>query len=437
VGANDARGVRPGYGWAVGAFGFAFLGGFLGWLAIVMSNRIRRTSTDIVWQATLAVAIAAAAVAVLLAVGAFRRGGGVLVARIAAVIAVASAVVSPIGVALARPSTPYVRISAFAASDGMHRWTDSPHLVDAYTVRSGPPGTIIATGESSSGLCDTNPAQATIATATGAIKSLVTNDVQPGELGFTGSFVIGIGGARSTPRSPNAAVDITIGYEASNGGPSHPVLQATDTTTGAVRWQAAITNASLGTAPITPLWVDDNVVIAASLATGPSDQISVGSGTQATPTTTAVPPPVVLGSGSSVIALDAATGTELWRAHVGSPGEPVAAAAGPAGVAVATSTVLTLRSLDTGSVLATTPLPGGALAASSDSGGITSNPLIVSGNTIAVVTSDSELTAYDASLSPRWHQHLAIRHDPAALQLGTAGDAIYTIDQTADPTSGC
>jgi hypothetical protein len=66
-----ASGVRPGYGWAVGAFGFAFLAGFLGWLAIVMSHRIRRTSTNIVWQATLAVAIAAALVGVLLAVGAW------------------------------------------------------------------------------------------------------------------------------------------------------------------------------------------------------------------------------------------------------------------------------------------------------------------------------------------------------------------------------
>jgi hypothetical protein len=433
-----AKGVRAGYGWAVGAFGFAFLAGFLGWLAIVMSHRIRRTSANIVWQATLAVAIAAAAVAVLLAIGAWRRGGGVGVARVAAVIAAASVIAAPIGVAWARPSAPYVRISAFAVADGSPRWTASPHLLDSYTVRPGPAGAILVTGESTRGLCNTNPAQATLAAASGKVKSLVTDGFQPNLLGVTGGIAFGFGGGgASSNRAPNATVDITASYEPSNGGPGHPVLQATDTTTGAVRWRVPITSAILGSLPITPLWVDDQLVIAASIAVGTNPQISIGAGDQTTPTTAGSPPPISLGSGSTVIALDAATGTERWREHLGSPGETVAAAAGPAGVAVVTSTALTLRSLQSGSVLASTPLTAGGVTTSSRDTGASSNRLLVNGDTVALVTANADLIAYGTSLSQRWRRHLSIHHDPAALQLQAAGDAIYTIDQESDPTSGC
>jgi len=437
---GNGNGVRPGYGWGVGAFGMAFLSGFLGWLAIVMAGRIRLTSTDIVWQATLAVAIAAAAVALLLAVGAWRRGGGVGVARVAAVIAVASVVVTPIGVALARPSAPYVRISAFASADGRLRWTATPHLVEAQSLRPGAPGTVVVGGEAAVGLCDTRPAQATIATTNGAVRSQATSGLEPdltGAAGPVGTFIIAEGSGGSPDRAPNATIDVTVGFEPSNGTAGDRVLQAADSTTGQVRWRVPVTTADLGVPPITPLWVDNQVVIAASLISGPNPFISGDSG-QSTPTTASSPPPLMLGSGSTVVALAASTGRELWRANIGSEGEVVTAAAGPAGVAVATQTALTLRNLETGSVVATAPLATGVISeGSANVFGYPSNPLIVTGDTIALATADSDLTVYGPTLAERWQQHLSIHHDPSALQLQSAGDTIYAIDQLSDPTSGC
>lgn len=245
----------------------------------------------------------------------------------------------------------------------------------------------------------------------------------------------GTGG--SADRAPDATIDVSAQLEPSYGEADGRVLQATDSSTGKLRWQVPITTSGLGVPPITPLWVDSQVVIVASLATGPNPLIGVAGGS-VTPPTTIGGPPVVLGSGSTLVALSASTGSELWRAGIGATGTLVSAAAGPAGVAVATQTALSLRDLDTGAVVATTPLSAGTISGfSQEVYGYPSNPLIVTGDTIALATSDANLTAYSPTLTRRWQRRLSIHHDPSALQLEAAEGTIYTIDQVSDPTSGC
>ena len=433
---GDERGVRPGYGWAVGSLAIAFLSAFLGWLAIVMSHRIRKPSSDIVWQATLAVVMATAVVAFLLARGAWRRGGGVAVARLAAILAAGSFIASPIGVAIARPGTRYVRVSDYAAADGALRWTASPHLVGVQTVRARSAGTIEVGGDAPNGSCDTNPARAVLDARTGRTQSITTST--PGSftpLATTGGVIaFGTGGA--PPRAANASLDVTLTRQPSVNGSGEPlVVQATDSASGQIRWQVA-TNSGFGGPPLFPLWVDDRVVITASLATGNGFVAASSAPNPVTPTATK--PLLQIGSGSTILALAASDGHELWRAHVGPAGQPVVAAAGPIGVAVATDSTLSLRDLQTGTVSATTPLSAGAInAVLGDLAGAPSNPIVVTTGTVALVTSASVLQTYDPALHPRWQHRLFVHHDRSALQLEAAGDALFVIDQVTDPTAGC
>jgi len=138
-----------------------------------------------------------------------------------------------------------------------------------------------------------------------------------------------------------------------------------------------------------------------------------------------------------VLALAADSGRELWRLPVVANDVPVSVAAGSAGVMIANDQDLTLRNLRTGAVTATKPLPAALLNTGAANAPGPSAAILVADDRIAVATAAPELVVYGTTLNERWRHHFNLHHDPGAVELTATGDAIYMIDQVADPTTGC
>ena len=425
---SGASAVRNGYGWGVGAVGFAFLSGFFAWISDFASSREAGRSTDFLWQVPLILGLGAGVVALLLAYAAWRRGGGRTMGMVAAAGAVGSMVAAPILVAAARPRPVFIQVESVDPVRGTAGWTSHPHLVEANSIRPVSGGLVEIDGFEAQGRCNSVPATAVLDGHTGAVRSLTASAPGP-SAPLVGPALAGEPGAPSVSVLDQPPI-----------GPGQSFLvAATDAGSGTSLWERVVT-AAPGSAPVGVEWSGRQTVVLSNGIDMKFAALKAGAGAAFVAPPVSVPPDAAQGVGTPtsrtgsiattalpmVIALSAVDGHELWRAQVSGTDRAAGIAAGSNGVVTSDGPTLTWRDLRTGAALATRTIPSSV-----------PSQLAVSGSSVAVLDTAGVLTGFDATLVRRWQLTVPTRPENGPDQVASASGDFLILQPGKVAGSNC
>ena len=421
---DDASPVKSGYGWGVGAVGLAFLSGFFGWISDFAASRVNGRSPDMAWQIPLVLTFGAGVVALLLALAAWRRGGGKVMGTVAAIGAVASMVASPILVVGARPHPTSVQVQGIDPVHGSILWTSHPHLVGTNLIRALASGLIEIDGFKAQGHCNSIPAVATLDAHTGSVLSLTGSTPVP-DHGSNGPALAGEPGASS----------VTVSAEPPTGPDQLYLVEATVATSGRTVWQRLV-SAAPGSLPLGVVWSGrDTVVLSNEIAmksalraglqpafAGPPISAPASPSPPAADSATSVSVPAL----PTVLVLSAADGHQLWQTQVSATDRRADVAADSTSVVTSDASTLTWRDARTGSVLASTSIPT-----------VGQSQVAVAGSSAAVLDGANVLTGFDSKLIRRWQLTISARTEDGPVELASASDEYVVVRPGRVAGSNC